>query len=301
MKILKRLVIVPLLTFAVVLILVVIVLHIILSPDRLKPQIESLAVQHLHRQIFVENPKMSLWKLHADKLSIATEPGQPMATLITFDDALITWPWRQVFQAWYRRDWSAGPWSGLFKADRATSATYEAKGFLVRWNLEHLDSQTLLHGWVTVEHGRGILRLKPDSSGGSILASLVTLEREGILTLGIPDLTRLPLERFDARFDFSDGLARISRFRLDSPNLHLQSSGQMVLKDHGLVAAVEIRSREGTPKEATAVFDVNGPVLAPRFVLRSFKRKSFRASMDSFLRDSRSGHETKDTLRRLFQ
>src|SRR5689334_14062188 len=102
-----------------------------LSPERLRPRLESLTLLALHRQAAIENPRLSLWRLRIDRIQLAKGPTFGAGTEVTLEGIRLTWQWRQVLKAARSSQVKPGPWDGLLKIDRLTHQAYEARGVLV--------------------------------------------------------------------------------------------------------------------------------------------------------------------------
>ena len=131
---------------------------------------------------------------------------------------------------------------------------------------------------------------------------LQTLDRSGLVKLGLPDFSRLRISNINGDYVFKKGTMEIKTFEITGPEMTLNSIGTVGLAGN---QALNVEVNLHTPKptmmgEMDLKLKIDGTLSQPKTNLDHLKKKAFKATIRS-LGEGDAGKEINKALKNLFR
>jgi len=303
LKMFFRLVVIPLVVLAVLLILAS---HIV-PQSRLRNLVADELGHRLHRQVDIGPIIFGLRGLTIDSLRLSETPTFQAGTFLTAQGVRLGWNLRSLWDGLSVRQRFITRSKGNFHITEFRNPHYSAHDFSLTWSLSQMDpTWTHLNGWARLSQGPGLLQnidqLIATSPSAKLaltpVTMLINLESTGFVKFGLPDLRRWPIQGIEGDYDFDNGLMHIKHFTMTSAQLNMQATGVVELVSGKLSLDVELISPRPTLAGALDIkTHVTGTVSHPKADLESLKKRAFQATISNLLQNP----DARDALKKLLR
>jgi uncharacterized protein YhdP len=199
---------------------------------------------------------------------------------------------------------------GKLTVSKLKNPVYTASDFAADWSLHDIDP-TLRHlnGSFKLTQGPGEVKNLKNLAASSKAAKLAlmplvvlqSLDKLGIVKMGLPDFSRLDISHIDGDYGFKNGLMTINQFQIVGPQLTIGATGNVELAPGKLNVEVNL----DTPKpvlmgEMNLKMHVGGTLDNPQTNLDSLKKKAFKATVKTLLDKPGVQKSIDDNLKKIF-
>jgi hypothetical protein len=193
---------------------------------------------------------------------------------------------------------------------RVQNPVYVARDFTVNWDLRDVDpSLARVNGSIHMKQGPGVIQNLADLVATSATAKLFlmpilmlqNLDRLGLLRLGLPDFSHLPIDGITGTYRFKEGNMMIESFKIASAQLSISSQGTVQLASGALNVDVEMNAPQKTLLgEMNLKMHLSGTLSHPQTNLDSLRKKAFKATVNQLLQSPDAQKELHKVLNNLF-
>ncbi|OGR90492.1 MAG: type II secretion system protein GspN [Elusimicrobia bacterium RIFCSPLOWO2_01_FULL_59_12] len=314
-------------------------LRVFFPPAKLRRLVENQIRGQLNREARLGDVRLGLRGLTIDQFKLSDVPTFSAGTFLEVDQARVRWsllPFRSKKVAVHLRrgsvhmgdrpsakltstlsdidlrvrNFSATQAEGQLTVKALQNPSYKARDFSVEWALKGLDANLgKLNGWMRLKQGPGLVhnldRLAASSRGARLalmpLVTLQKLDRMGFVRLGLPDFSRLDIEKINGRYTFKDGTLTIDTFDIVSPQATIGALGTVDLVSGRLGVDVTLRTPKPTLLgEMDLKMRITGTLSEPKTNLDHLKKKAFKATVHQLWNSPDNKKKLDATLKNIF-
>jgi uncharacterized protein YhdP len=195
---------------------------------------------------------------------------------------------------------------GRLTVGKLKNPVYTAQRFDVEWALKDIDpSLAHLNGTLTMKQAEGAVHdlnnlVKSSKSAKLALMPLValqSLDKLGIVNLGLPDFSHLEIAHITGDYAFQSGTMKINQFQIVGPQLTVGSRGTVQLASENLALDVNLHTSKGLDLQT----HISGTLTNPQTNLDQLKKKAFKATLKQITDRPEVQKSINDALQHIFK
>jgi uncharacterized protein YhdP len=203
------------------------------------------------------------------------------------------------------RDFDPTRMQGKLTVAHLQNPVYQAKNFSLEWALKNIDpSLAHLDGLMKLNQGEGVVQnltsLVNTSKSAKLalmpLVMLQSLNKLGIVDIGLPDFSHLEISHIGGDYTFQNGAMTIHQFQITGPQLTVGAQGTVQLATEALAIDTTLH----TPKGLDLTSHITGTLTHPQTDISSLKKQAFKATVKNAINRPDVQQKINDTLKNIF-